>query len=144
MYMLAKAIEDGKRIDGFETIEEQIQFLDSMSLPAQRAMLIATLNESAKLDSMMDEVIEAWRFGDIAGLEAGILDDMQEQEELNQALVIDRNNRWVRRIESLLGHDDDYLIIVGALHLVGHDGVPKQLLRNGYEVRQLSEPPTIR
>ena len=115
-----------------------------MSLPAQREMLIATLKESAKLDNMMDEVIIAWRHGDIAGLEAGILDDMQEQEELNQALVIDRNNRWVRRIESLLGHDDDYLIIVGALHLVGHDGVPKQLLRNGYDVRQLSEPPTVR
>ncbi len=144
MYMLNKATEDGKRIDGFETIEEQIQFLDSMSLPAQREMLIATLKESAKLDNMMNEVIDAWRHGDIAGLEAGILDDMQEQEELNQALVIDRNNRWVRRIESLLGHDDDYLIIVGALHLVGHDGVPKQLLRNGYDVRQLSEPPTVR
>jgi len=144
MYMLDKATRDGKRIDGFETIEEQIQFLDSMSLPAQREMLIATLHESAKLDNMMDEVIEAWRHGDIAGLEAGILDDMQEQEELNQALVIDRNKRWVRRIESLLEEDDDYLIIVGALHLVGRDGVPKQLLRNGYEVRQLSEPPTVR
>jgi uncharacterized protein YbaP (TraB family) len=144
MYMLAKATRDGKRIDGFETIEEQIQFLDSMSLPAQREMLIATLHESAKLGSMMDEVIDAWRHGDIEGLEAGILDDMQKQEELNQALVIDRNRRWVGKIESLLEHDEDYLIIVGALHLVGRDGVPKQLLRNGYEVRQLSEPPTVR
>jgi len=144
MYMLTKATQDGKRIDGFETIEEQIQFLDSMSLPAQREMLIATLKESAKLGDMMDEVIDAWRRGDIAGLEAGILDDMQEQEELNQALVVDRNKRWVERIESLLEDDEDYLIIVGALHLVGRDGVPKQLLRNGYDVRQLSEPPTVR
>ena len=144
MYMLTKATQDGKRIDGFETIEEQIQFLDSMSLPAQREMLIATLHESAKLGDMMDEVIDAWRRGDIAGLEAGILDDLQEQEELNQALVVGRNKRWVERIESLLEDDEDYLIIVGALHLVGRDGVPKQLLRNGYDVRQLSEPPTVR
>ena len=144
MYMLAKATQDGKRIDGFETIEEQIQFLDSMSLPAQREMLIATLKESAKLGSIMDEVIDAWRHGDIAGLEAGILDEMQKQVELNKALVVDRNSRWVGKIESLLDDDDDYLIIVGALHLVGRDGVPKQLFRNGYEVRQLSEPPAVR
>ena len=144
MYMLAKATQDGKRIDGFETIEEQIQFLDSMSLPAQREMLIATLNESAKLGSMMNEVIDAWRHGDIDELEAGILDDMQEQEELNQALVVDRNKRWVGKIETLLNDDEDYLIVVGALHLVGPDGVPRQLIRSGYEVRQLSEPPTVR
>ena len=35
-------------------------------------------------------------------------------------------------IEDLLDDDDDYLIIVGALHLVGPEGVPLQLENNGY------------
>ena len=142
--MLTKATADGKRIDGLETVEEQIRFLDSMSLSAQREMLISTLHESAKLGGMMDGVIDAWRHGDIAELESSMLDEMQKHQELNKALVTDRNARWVQQIERLLKHDMDYLIIVGALHLVGSDGVPKQLLRDGYAVRQLSEPPTVR
>ena len=144
MYMMSKAQGDGKRIDGFETAEEQIQFLDGMSIQAQRDLLISTLTESAKLGELMDELIDAWRHGDIADLESGMLDDLRKHEELNKALVTDRNRRWVDRIETLLDDDEDYLIVVGALHLIGPDGVPNQLEQNGYHVQQLSEPPSVR
>lgn len=144
MHMMSKATQDGKRIDGFETIEEQLQFLDSMSLQAQRDMLMATLYESAELENVMDDLIEAWRHGDTEMLATGMLKDLEEHEELNKAIVTDRNARWVERIETLLDDEDDYLIIVGALHLVGPDGVPLQLEKNGYTIRQLRQPPTVR
>ena len=144
MYMLSKAKGDGKRIDGFETVEEQIQFLDGMSIQAQREMLISTLTEGAKLGEMMDGLVDAWRHGDVAYLESGMLNELRKHEELNKALVTDRNERWVNRIETLLDDDEDYLIIVGALHLIGRDGVPKQLELSGYRVKQLSEPPSVR
>lgn len=144
MYMMSKAASDGKPIEGFETIEEQIQILDGMSLQAQRDMLLSTLTEGAELTEMMDELIEAWRRGDVEFLQSGMLDDLEEHPELNKALVTDRNARWVDRIEGLLDDKDDYLIIVGALHLVGENGVPEQLRANGRNVQQLSEPPTVR
>jgi uncharacterized protein YbaP (TraB family) len=144
MYMMSKATSDGKPIEGFETIEEQIQFLDGMSLQAQRDMLLSTLTEGAKLTEMMDDLIEAWRRGDVEFLQSGMLDDLEDHPELNKALVTDRNTRWVDRIEGLLDDKDDYLIIVGALHLVGENGVPEQLRANGRSVQQLSEPPTVR
>ena len=144
MHMMSKAADDGKLIEGFETIEEQIQFLDGMSLQAQREMLLSTLTESATLEELMDGLIDAWRHGDVARLEAGMLHELAKHEELNKALVTDRNSRWVAAIEDLLDDDDDYLIIVGALHLVGPNGVPNQLKHIGYGVRQLSEPPPLR
>ncbi len=144
MHMTAKAAADGKPIRGFETIEEQLQFLDGMSLQAQRDMLLSTLTESAGIEDMMDELIEAWRHGDIAALETGMLDEMAKHEELNKALVTDRNARWVKRITELLDDKDDYLIVVGALHLVGPDGVPRQLAERGHDVQQLSESPSLR
>jgi uncharacterized protein YbaP (TraB family) len=144
MYMMSKAQADGKRIDGFESVEEQIQFLDGMSVQAQREMLMSTLTEGAKLAEMMDELVAAWRHGDVAHLESGMLDDLRKHEELNKALVTDRNGRWVDRIGTLLDDDENYLIVVGALHLIGRDGVPKQLERLGYRVQQLSEPPSVR
>jgi len=144
MHMMSKATRDGKTIEGFETVEEQIQFLDGMSLHAQREMLLSTLVESAKLSEMMDDLIDAWRHGDVASLETGMLDELAKHEELNKILVTDRNSRWVGKIEDLLDDDDDYLIIVGALHLIGPNGVPRQLESIGYDVHQLSEPPPVR
>ena len=144
MHMMSKATQDGKAIEGFETVEEQIQFLDGMSLQAQRDMLLSTLAESTKLGEMMDGLIEAWRHGDIAELEAGMLDELAKHEELSKTLVTDRNSRWVGQIEELLDDVDDYLIIVGALHLIGPQGVPNQLEDMGYDVHQLSEPPPLK
>lgn len=143
-HMMNKATGDGKPIEGFETIEEQIQFLDGMSLQAQRDMLLSTLTESANLAEIMDEIIEAWHLGDTEQLGADMLEELEKHPELNKALVTDRNARWVDRIEDMLDDEDDYLIIVGALHLIGDDGVPEQLRANGRDVQQLSEPPTVR
>ena len=144
MHLTGKATADGKPIHGFETIEEQLQFLDGMSLQAQRDMLLATLKESAGIEDIMDELIDAWRYGDTAVLETGMLDELAQHEELNKALVTDRNARWVDQIAELLDDEDDYLIVVGALHLVGADGVPRQLAARGHEVTQLSESAPLR
>jgi len=144
MHMTAKAIGDSKPIEGFETIEEQIQFLDGMSMQAQRDMLVSTLEQGAELSELMDELIDAWHRGDIAFLENVMLSELAEHQELNKAIVVDRNKRWVEQIDTLLDDDENYLIIVGALHLVGENGVPRQLARRGTPVRQLSEPATVR
>lgn len=143
-HMMSKAGADGKSIEGLETIEEQVLFLDRMSLPAQREMLLSTLAESTELGEVMDELIAAWRHGDTEYLVDNMLDELAQHEELSKTLVTDRNTRWVAQIEPLLNDNDDFLIIVGALHLIGPEGVPKQLSRRGYAVRQLSESPTLR
>ena len=82
--------------------------------------------------------------GDTAFLEETLLADMQQYEELNRTLVVDRNHRWLDRIEELLTHDDDYLIVVGALHLVGEDGVPALLDEAGLGIQQLREAAAVR
>lgn len=144
MHMMAKATGDGKTIDGLETVEEQVRFLDGMSLQAQREMLLATLKESAKIGETMDEMIDAWRHGDAAYLESTMLEELAKHEELRKAIVTDRNARWVERIDELLDDEIDYLVIVGALHLVGEGGVPERLQRRGHDVHQLSEQPRLR
>ena len=138
MHLAGRAGSDGKPIEGFETVEQQLRFLDNLSLEAQREMLLQTLKESAELQDLMDSIIAAWRRGDITYLEQTLLADIQRFDELNRVLVVDRNHRWLERIRELLTHDEDYLIVVGALHLVGDDGVPQLLRREGVEVRQFS------
>ncbi len=138
MHLTTRATRDGKPIEGFETVEEQLRFLDGLSLEAQREMLVQALLDSAELQSLMNSIIDAWRRGDTAYLENTLLADMQKYEELNKVLVVDRNRRWIDEIMPLLTHDDDYLIVVGALHLVGEDGVPRLLEKEGVRIKQLA------
>lgn len=144
MQLTSRAIEDGKPIRGLESIEEQMAFLDGLSLQAQREMLIQTLEESADMAASIDELIHAWRYGDTDVLESGLLESLAENQELTDTLVTRRNRRWVSQIDEFLDEQDDYLIIVGALHLVGDTGVPSLLSKRGIKIHQLSEPASIR
>jgi uncharacterized protein YbaP (TraB family) len=144
MHMTSRAIRDGKPIEGLEDIEEQLAFLDGLSLQAQQDMLIQTLEESVNMHESIDEMIRAWRYGDIAALETGLLESFAGHAELSDTLVNNRNLRWAAQIKELLDDHEDYLVIVGALHLVGEDGVPNLLAKKGVRIRQLSEPAAIR
>jgi uncharacterized protein YbaP (TraB family) len=138
-FLMGKAGIDRKEILGLESIEEQLGFLDSMSLDAQRSLLMQTLAESADMEAMMDELVAAWRHGDIEYLEENMLAEMQQYPELYEALVVARNRNWTKQIEALLADDQDYLIIVGALHLIGEDGVPSMLRAHGTELVQMRQ-----
>lgn len=139
-HMVGKAAADRKEILGLEELEEQLGFLDGLSLPAQRSLLLQTLSEAGEIEPMMDGLIGAWRNGDTAYLEENMLEEMQAYPELYSAIVVERNRRWVDDILSRLDDGQDYLIIVGALHLVGEDSVPALLAMRGHEARQLTQP----
>ena len=133
------ARRDNKEIFGLETTRQQLELLDGLSPESQRNLLIQTLSESTELAEVMDELVDAWRYGDIEFLENSLLSDMQEIDELHEVIVVNRNRNWVVKIQELLREQDDYLIIVGALHLVGKEGVPNLLSRRGYKVIQLRQ-----
>ena len=134
------AKRDNKEIFGLETTRQQLEILDNLSPESQRDMLIQALTESMDLANVMDGLVDAWRYGDVEFLEDNLLVDLQEYDELHQTIVVNRNNNWVEQIQELLDDEDDYLIIVGALHLIGKEGVPHLLSQRGYEVKQLYQP----
>jgi len=139
IHLMNKAVADNKEILGLESIDQQLGFLDSMSLDAQRTLLMQTLSESADLENTMDELITAWRNGDIAFLKTSMLEEMQEYPELYDALVVTRNRDWIEKIVEMLQDDRDYLVIVGALHLIGDDGLPTLLRERGYDPTQMQQ-----
>jgi uncharacterized protein YbaP (TraB family) len=67
-------------------------------------------------------LIDAWRYGDTTTLEESLLSSIGEQSVLSDALVTNRNRRWAETIATWLDDDRDYLVVVGALHLVGDEG----------------------
>jgi len=134
---LQKAMADSKEIRGLESIEEQLTIFDELSMDTQKQFLMQTLDEATELTDELDEIIAAWRTGDTETLERLMLQGMQDQAALYSRLIIDRNANWVRQIADMTNDRKDYLIVVGALHLVGNDSVLKMLKKRGYSSRQI-------
>ena len=141
MHLMTKAGNDGKQLLGFETERQQLEMLDGLSLGAQRDMLLQTLTDGGRIEELLDKIIDAWRHGDTAYMEQTLLSDMSGYDELYDTIVVDRNRDWVRQIDGLLDDRDDYLIVVGTMHLVGQDGVPQLLQKRGLEVTQMQQNP---
>ena len=142
--MTQRAAADGKPIEGLETIDEQLSFLDGLPIEAQREMLLQTLAEGAAMSELIDGMVHAWHHGDTAALEEGLLTPIGEHDEFKEVLIDGRNRRWAETITDWLDDEHDYLVVVGALHLVGAKGVPALLEDRGFGIHQLSEPARLR
>jgi len=138
-HLMEMAKADQKEILGFETMRQQLDFLDGLSPGAQRELFMQALSEGEAMRELMDSMIEAWRHGDMEFMEDNLLSDMQDYPELNQTIVVDRNLDWTSQIEDLMDDEIDYLVIVGTLHLVGDEGVPELLTGRGHSVTQLHQ-----
>ena len=91
-----------------------------------------TVDESHDAESETDELLAAWRAGDTKRLADMLSDEYQSFPELYRALVTDRNKRWLPQIERFLKDDHDYLVVVGALHVVGDHGLLEMVRHDGY------------
>jgi uncharacterized protein YbaP (TraB family) len=127
---------DHKPVIGLETIDEQLGFFAHLSLEQQREFLRSTLEDASSAESETDAVVQAWQRGDTGKLEQLLRSGSNESPELYRLLTTERNRRWLPKITQLLTGDDNCLVIVGALHLIGHDGLIEMLQRQGYTALQ--------
>jgi uncharacterized protein YbaP (TraB family) len=134
--LAARAGKDRKPILGLETAEEQFAVMASLPLAQQKRFLMMTLEETAQIDEQLDELLQAWRTGDTATLARVLTAEFEDFPELYRPLTEDRNRAWVDKLEDLLDDRDDYLVVVGALHLVGRHSVVDLLEQRGYDVVQ--------
>jgi uncharacterized protein YbaP (TraB family) len=135
--ILRRASRDDKEIRGLESIDDQLGLLDRLSPKAQRTFLMVTLDEAAGIGDEIDEVVSAWRAGDMSVLEDEFLGPLQEQAELYESIVVARNRSWVKPVVALTDDRQDYLVVVGTLHLVGPDSLIRMLAQSGYQPRQV-------
>jgi hypothetical protein len=133
----ADATDRGKEIRGLETLEEQLAALDRLSPGAQRRFLLQTLEEAATIDGQVDDIIDSWKSGDTEDLDQELLDGVRDQPEAYRALIVRRNQHFANRIAGLANSADDYLVVMGTLHLVGADSVLAMLEKRGLRARQL-------
>ena len=136
-YFTRQAVHDKKVIRGLETLEFQLDSMDSLPPKAQREFLLQTLEDAADVEEIMDGVVRAWKAGDTAQLETDLMDGLDEQPELYERILVRRNENWAASVLALINDSQDYLIVVGALHLVGDDSLLRLIDDAGYPAQQL-------
>ncbi|MBT8137842.1 MAG: TraB/GumN family protein [Gammaproteobacteria bacterium] len=135
-YFLERARNDDKPITGLETIGEQIAFFDEMPIDTQRRFLLKTLDDASKIGTDIDALVGAWRSGDLAAMRGELTRGFDGFPQVYNSLVAARNAGWLEDITDLLDDEDDYLVIVGALHLVGEDSLVKLLDEQGFQLNR--------
>jgi uncharacterized protein len=133
-YDRAKAA--GKGIIGLETAESQIDRLDAMSSDLQEQLLRSSLSEAETTRNSLKTIVSAWRRGDSASLEKTLLTDFKQYPAAYHSLIVERNQNWIPQIDTCLSRPQPCLVVVGAAHLVGPDGLLAMLQRKGYKIEQ--------
>ena len=118
-----RARRDGKEIRGLETLDDQLGKLDALPYEMQGRFLELTVEDMGDVERQTTELLAAWRAGDSDRLARLLVTEFDEFPELYRILVTDRNKKWIPQIEKLLQDKRDYLVVVGALHLVGKEGM---------------------
>ena len=108
--------------------------MDSLAPTEQKKFLLQTLEEAMDVDDSMDQMVDAWKMGDTMAMQKELMDGLKNQEELHDRILIQRNRRWTQKIEPLLNDGNNYLIVVGTLHLVGEDSLIKMLEDRGIDL----------
>jgi hypothetical protein len=137
---------DGRPLTGLETLDEQMAMLDELPPPLQDLMLQDTLARLGEATADVETLCTAWRIDDEDVLASIAREGVEERPDLAafyDRLLGDRNRRWVDRLRPFLDapeHADESVFVgVGALHLVGKDGLVSLLREAGYRVEPIAQ-----
>jgi len=136
--LVRRAENDGKPTAGLETLSEELGGLEALSREDQVRMLDQTMDELKDSQEEMREILAAWRSGNAAKLATLLSSEYSSFPALYRPLVTERNQRWLPQIEQLLKGDDNCMVIVGSLHLVGDGGLLELLRKDGFAPTQLN------
>lgn len=133
-----RATEAGKTVVGFESPTEQLRYFDEMSVDLQTAYLRYSLQDAERTLQQFDKMVAAWQAGDADQLTDLVQGELRGRfPRLYETIVVERNRKWMPQITELLESDDIPLIVVGAGHIAGPEGLVTLLRETGYAVEQM-------
>ncbi len=134
--ILEQSLAEGRRKEALDTPEllrASMQALAEMGDVEGEALLVEVL-DSLDREELDVEIENAWAAGDIGP----IIDEMRtmqaEAPRLYKTLLVDRNHAWMPALTRMMESEGRVVVVAGAAHMVGEDGLPTLLRAAGYEV----------
>ena len=137
----------GKKIDGLETIAEQLDAMNAVPMDLQMKSLVETVALGGKMDDVMETMIALYAEGRsglimpfLKSLSAQGLSSMDEKSygDFEEIVVNARNRVMAARADKILAAGSAF-IAVGALHLPGDKGLVELFRKAGYTLTALAK-----
>lgn len=127
----------GMKVNGLETIEEQLDAIDAIPIKDQAQLLYETIvpNEDDGLQNL-DDLVELYIQQDLFKLKEMVA-EADDITNFSQELIINRNRRMVDRMVVLM-KDQRVFNTVGAAHLPGENGIISLLVAKGFVVEPIA------
>ncbi len=136
-YFQQKGKADGKIVLGLETIEVQVQTLfKDISLERQAVLLNSLLNSDETIEQQLARMYNAYLDQDLLELKNITYSGEYTQTEI-QALLDNRNSAWIKKMPEIMTNQPTFFA-VGALHLIGENGLLALLKQLGYSVEPVN------
>lgn len=136
-----RALQDGKPIRWLEDPEAHLALFTQMPSNMAQQYLSATLDDQTSSGESPESLLKLWQSGDTAGLAKLVAELKTRHPQAYARLLSDRNHAWLQRLGNFLDSDGSQLIITGAAHDVGPDGLPALLRALGYDVQPVASAP---
>lgn len=119
----------------FETPEQQMALFSGGSEREQVRALNATVRQLDEDPGAYRRLVSLWSQGDQKALERAALGGMRKSSPaLYRRFIVERNARWMDALRARLDGSGRTVVVVGAGHLLGPDGLPARLRALGYDV----------
>ena len=136
------ALQNGKAVKGFETVDFQMGVLFGAPLEKQVNDLMCMVDHFKDTEEMVDLITTAYFSQDLTQIEEAMEQeskiDCGTTEEDEDILINNRNRNWVELMPDMMA-EQPTLFVVGAGHLCGEKGVLKLLEKEGYTIEGMKE-----
>jgi uncharacterized protein YbaP (TraB family) len=140
MHIARLAETAGKPVSGLETADQQLAVLDASPMEEQISGLREFFNQPGDVPKLLNDTHEAWRNGDVERLGALVIDEVRTETPVTYRIInVERNDAWVPQLQQMLdgAKQGNTMVVVGAMHLLGSDGVVDKLRAKGYKVERI-------
>jgi uncharacterized protein YbaP (TraB family) len=135
----------GKAVRTFETLEDQARMFASLPERAEVQYLADVIHERrappqrVSLNPAAASLEHEWLDGDLARLGPGLAGELaHDNPSLYEVLLKRRNLAWADKLAGEMAQAPGVqLVNVGALHMVGPDGLPALLAARGFKVERI-------
>jgi uncharacterized protein len=135
-YFESRAAHDKKPGEGLETVAFQIGLFSRLTAVQQKELLQQTLQEVKTIPEEFSKMIAAWKEGDLVALHEMLFREAARYPDLMNIFLLDRNKTWIKHLDESLKKGERVMLLVGAGHLTGKEGLIELLKAKGYQVER--------
>ena len=128
-----RAVEDINLTDGLTPPQQHLAAFADMDNAQSEAFLRSALADLDDTRAQISRILDIYRNADLRLLNT-LADEMKDASpSLFKRLVTDRNEQWMSKFEDFRKRPYNILVVVGAMHLVGEQGLIERFRQRNWQ-----------